>query len=95
MSAKKGIICLVCKHDGHSSTACPELANPLKDGFYTGGGGGGGSHSHDDDEEDAAFTSIISAFLNRTPVRASNQSWCVTMAMRSSPALLAFSQIVV
>jgi len=89
MSAKKGIICLICKQDGHSSSACPELADPLKEGFYSGGGGNGGSHSHDDDEDDkeAAFTSITSAFLNRTPVRASNQSWCVTMAIRSSPAL--------
>ena len=95
MSARKGIICVICKGDGHTFSNCPTLADPLKDGFYSGGGGGGGSHSHDDDEDDGALTSIISAFLNRTPVRASNQSWCVTMAMRSKPALLAFSQIAV
>ena len=43
--------CLCNKHD-HSATRCPELREPLKEGFYTGGGarGGGGGGDDDDDE---------------------------------------------
>ena len=29
---------------------CPDLTDPLKPGFHS-GGGGGGSHSHDEDEK--------------------------------------------
>jgi hypothetical protein len=38
-----------CFHCGeqHSSTRCPDLHSPLKDGFYSGGGG----HSHDEDSK--------------------------------------------
>lgn len=43
-------VCSLCKGGGHGSTNCPELSNPLKDGFYSGGGGGGG-HSHEEDEK--------------------------------------------
>ena len=41
-----------CFHCGeqHTSSKCPALSEPLKDGFYSGGGGGGGGHSHEDDE---------------------------------------------
>jgi len=38
------LTCLVCKQSGHSESSCPELADPLKNGFYTGERGG--------DEED-------------------------------------------
>jgi hypothetical protein len=41
--------CSVCNETSHSSSQCPCLYSPLKEGFYSGGGGGGG-HSHDDDE---------------------------------------------
>ena len=42
--------CVICNDVSHSSSNCPTLADPLKEGFYSGGGGGGG-HSHDDDDE--------------------------------------------
>jgi len=29
---------------------CPQLCEPLRNGFYTGGGGGGGGGGDDDDE---------------------------------------------
>lgn len=41
--------CLCNKHD-HSAARCPELREPLKEGFYT-GGGVSRSHSDDDDEK--------------------------------------------
>ena len=40
--------CVICNETSHSASSCPTLADPLKDGFYSGGGGGGG-HSHDDE----------------------------------------------
>ena len=44
--------CMICGHGGHTVNRCPELVDPLRDGFYRGGGGGGdGGHSHDDDEK--------------------------------------------
>ncbi len=41
--------CMLCGGP-HRPSHCPNLHDPLKEGFYTGGGGGGG-HSHDDDDE--------------------------------------------
>lgn len=34
----------------HGLRVCPELVEPLRDGFYKPQGGGGG-HAHDDDDE--------------------------------------------
>ncbi len=41
--------CSLCS-DAHATSRCPELWNPLKEGFFEGGGSQGG-HSHDDDDE--------------------------------------------
>lgn len=43
------IACTICQKPGHHCGACPELAAPLRSGFFAPSGGGGG-HSHDDDE---------------------------------------------
>jgi len=43
--------CMICGRGGHTVTRCPELVDPLRDGFYRGGGGGGGGGGGDDDEE--------------------------------------------
>ncbi len=43
--------CYVCGEDGHRASRCPELCDPLREGFFKGGGGGGGDcddHDHDD-----------------------------------------------
>ena len=40
--------CGLCQKAGHSSRGCPDLREPTKDGFHSGGGGGGG-HSHDEE----------------------------------------------
>jgi hypothetical protein len=39
------VACLICKKLSHNESNCPELVEPLKNGFYTGEHGGG-------DEED-------------------------------------------
>ncbi len=38
-----------CAHCGeqHTSSKCPALSEPLKDGFYSGGGGGGNVHDEE------------------------------------------------
>lgn len=41
------IVCGVCKSAGHNESNCPQLVEPLNNGFYSGGGGG---HSHDDED---------------------------------------------
>ena len=49
--------CSICNKHDHSATRCPELREPLKEGFYTGGGvsrGGGG-----DDEDDRVQLSVV------------------------------------
>ena len=43
--------CMICGHGGHTVNRCPELVDPLRDGFYRGGGGGGGGGGDDDDEQ--------------------------------------------
>lgn len=43
--------CLICGQEGHTNSNCPDLAEPLKDGFYSGGGGGGGGHSHEEEDD--------------------------------------------
>jgi hypothetical protein len=48
--------CLICGNE-HNATKCPELHEPLKDGFYSGGGGGGG-HSHDEEESKNGFKKL-------------------------------------
>ena len=42
--------CTLCKEHGHHADRCPELRDPLREGFYSGGGGGGGGSGGDDDE---------------------------------------------
>ena len=39
--------CAICT-GSHSIGRCPDLWNPLKEGFFE---GGGSNHSHDDDEK--------------------------------------------
>jgi hypothetical protein len=43
------IVCLVCKTQGHNEANCPQLCEPLKNGFYS-GGGGGAAHSHEEED---------------------------------------------
>ena len=54
MEAPPQQVCGICKESGHAAPNCPELSDPLKNGFYSGGGGGGG-HSHDDEDEKIDF----------------------------------------
>jgi hypothetical protein len=42
--------CTLCNSRGHHADQCPELRDPLREGFYSGGGGGGGGGGGDDDE---------------------------------------------
>jgi hypothetical protein len=42
--------CSLCKQTGHRASNCPELSDPLKLGFHTGGNGGQG-HSHDEEDQ--------------------------------------------
>jgi hypothetical protein len=41
--------CSICGNQNHGLRICPELVNPLKDGFYRpqGGSGGGGGEEED------------------------------------------------
>jgi len=43
------ITCSLCKKTGHSSSNCPDLHDPLKEGFYS--GGGDAQHTHNEEEE--------------------------------------------
>lgn len=52
--------------DGHNPSNCPELRDPLKEGFYSGGGGGGaGSHSHEDDDDERIQGAVYQSTTNR------------------------------
>ena len=43
--------CRICGEHAHSSSACGNLRDVLKEGFFSGGGGGGGGdHEHDEDD---------------------------------------------
>jgi hypothetical protein len=42
--------CRICGEHAHSSSACGNLRDVLKEGFFSGGGGGGGDHDHDEDD---------------------------------------------
>ena len=42
--------CFLCGERGHTASGCPDLCDPLKEGFQGGGGSGGGGHSHDEDK---------------------------------------------
>lgn len=43
------IVCSVCKSQGHTVSNCPQLSDPLKNGFYSGGGRGGDGSGDDND----------------------------------------------
>ena len=45
--------CSICGEYQHSSSACGNLRDVLKEGFFSGGGGGGGGSDHDHDEDDS------------------------------------------
>ena len=53
--------CSLCKEQGHSAWKCPDLCNPLKPGFHSGGNGGGGHGGDDDDESLTVETHRLSA----------------------------------
>jgi hypothetical protein len=42
--------CSICGNQSHGLRICPELVNPLKDGFFSpqGGSGGGGGEEEED-----------------------------------------------
>lgn len=42
-------VCTICKEQNHSASNCPQLSEPLKNGFYSGGGGGHGGGDEGDD----------------------------------------------
>jgi hypothetical protein len=46
--------CVICGNE-HVASKCPELYEPLKDGFYSGGGGG---HSHDEEDSKNGFKKL-------------------------------------
>lgn len=48
------ILCEVCQNGTHHPSDCPELTEPMKDGFYS--GGGGGAHDHDHDKDHSGYT---------------------------------------
>ena len=50
----EGVPCSLCKEVGHHPMRCPELCDPMRDGFSGAGGGGGGGHGDDDDERAGA-----------------------------------------
>jgi len=43
--------CCVCG-GGHRASRCPDLCDPLNEGFFKGGGGGGGCDDHDHDHDE-------------------------------------------
>ena len=56
--------CRICGEYEHSSSACGNLRDVLKEGFFSGGGGGGGSdHDHDEDDSVANKKKKESYFL--------------------------------
>ena len=57
--------CALCNEQGHNTSKCPELVDPLKPGFSGAGGGGGGGHDDDEDERLVLkyLTSVSRVFL--------------------------------
>lgn len=39
---EKACPCTICNSHTHSTSRCPQLCEPLRNGFYTGGGDSGG-----------------------------------------------------
>ncbi len=63
--------CSLCGEGGHRASRCPDLCDPLREGFFKGGGGGGGGdcddHDHDDHVKlDRLATAGVLAVLRRT-----------------------------
>jgi hypothetical protein len=63
--------CSLCGEGGHRASRCPDLCDPLKEGFFKGGGGGGGGDcdDHDHDERvklDRPVAVGVLAVLRRT-----------------------------
>lgn len=73
--------CSVCKEHGHDLTKCPELSDPLKPGFYTGGQQGG--HDEDDDHLAAQIRSANSR-------RVSAVSTGLKAALAPSPSAISY-----
>lgn len=64
-----GIKCSMCGEGGHRVSRCPDLCDPLKEGFFQGGGGGGGGcdDEHDDQMKLDRHTVVAaSTVLRRT-----------------------------
>ena len=59
MEQPSQVVCSICHSGSHNVSSCPELYDPLKEGFYS--GGGGGSHSHEEDDE-AIYFRFFNAF---------------------------------
>lgn len=47
MEGPTQVVCVICKNSGHTPSSCPELSEPLKSGFYSGGGGYSGGEDED------------------------------------------------
>ncbi len=63
--------CSLCGEGGHRASRCPDLCDPLREGFFKGGGGGGGGdcddHDHDDRVKlDRQAAAGVPAVLRRT-----------------------------
>ncbi len=54
--------CCVCGGD-HRASRCPDLCDPLKEGFFQ-GGGGGGCDDHDHDER-LKLEHVLNLYLNQ------------------------------
>lgn len=63
MEQPSQVVCSICKNGTHNVSACPELYDPLKQGFYSGGGGGG--HSHEEDDSNTLL--LFHNSLNKSP----------------------------
>ncbi len=44
--------CSLCGEGGHRASRCPDLCDPLREGFFKGGGRGGGGDCDDHDHDD-------------------------------------------
>ena len=86
----EGVPCSLCKEPGHHPMRCPELCDPMRDGFSGAGGGGGGGGGDDDEKARAAMARLHTEQESAEPIddaedvvvngidarRCGSASWC-------------------